>query len=60
MPIMSCYFRHLKDVFQELGIIVTKDNKRAAGTLTQIKYIPGNFTRTYLPEYFLDFIIKIA
>lgn len=26
---MSCYFRHLKDIFQELGITVTKENKKA-------------------------------
>ncbi|MFW6150909.1 MAG: hypothetical protein ACOC6A_05180 [Chloroflexota bacterium] len=25
---MSCYFRHLKDVFQEAGIEVTPANKR--------------------------------
>ncbi len=26
---MSCYFRHLKDIFQELGITVTQENKKA-------------------------------
>lgn len=26
---MSCYFRHLKDIFHELGITVTKENKKA-------------------------------
>ncbi|MCZ2808597.1 MAG: hypothetical protein O2V44_04490 [Candidatus Bathyarchaeota archaeon] len=25
---MTCYFRHLKDVFKKAGIEVTKDNKR--------------------------------
>ncbi len=25
---MSCYFRHLKDIFEEAGIEVTKDNKK--------------------------------
>ena len=25
---MSCYFRHLKDIFREAGIRITKDNKR--------------------------------
>lgn len=25
---MSCYFRHLEDIFEETGIEVTKDNKK--------------------------------
>lgn len=25
---MTCYFRHLKDVFKKAGIEVTRDNKR--------------------------------
>jgi len=25
---LTCYFRHLQEVFQEAGIEVTKDNKR--------------------------------
>lgn len=25
---MSCYFRHMKDVLEEVGIEVTKDNKK--------------------------------
>ena len=25
---MSCYFRHLKDVFAEAGIVVTPENKK--------------------------------
>ena len=25
---MTCYFRHLKDVFDKAGIAVTKENKR--------------------------------
>ncbi len=25
---MTCYFRHLKDVFEKAGIEVTKENKR--------------------------------
>ena len=25
---MSCYFRHMKDVFVELGIEITPDNKK--------------------------------
>jgi hypothetical protein len=25
---MSCYFRHMKDVFAEAGIEITPDNKR--------------------------------
>lgn len=25
---MSCYFRHMKDVLEEAGIEVTKDNKK--------------------------------
>lgn len=25
---MTCYFRHLQDVFKKAGIEVTKDNKR--------------------------------
>ena len=25
---MSCYFRHMKDVLEEVGIEVTKDNKQ--------------------------------
>jgi len=26
---MSCYFRHMKDVFDEAGVVVTGDNKKA-------------------------------
>ncbi|MBN2468152.1 MAG: hypothetical protein JXD19_08385 [Deltaproteobacteria bacterium] len=26
---MSCYFRHMKDVFDQAGIRVTNDNKKA-------------------------------
>lgn len=26
---MSCYFRHMKDVLEEAGIEVVKDNKKA-------------------------------
>ncbi|MFC1823560.1 hypothetical protein ACFL9T_12690 [Thermodesulfobacteriota bacterium] len=25
---MSCYFRHMKDVLEEAGVEVTKDNKK--------------------------------
>jgi hypothetical protein len=25
---MSCYFRHMKDIFEEVGIEVTKENKK--------------------------------
>lgn len=25
---MSCYFRHMKDVFAEIGIEITKENKK--------------------------------
>ena len=25
---MSCYFRHLKDIFEEAGVEVTKENKK--------------------------------
>ena len=25
---MSCYFRHMKDVFEEAGVEVTQENKR--------------------------------
>ena len=25
---MSCYFRHMKDVFEEAGIEITEDNKK--------------------------------
>lgn len=30
---MTCYFRHLKDVFKKAGIEVTKDNKREVDRL---------------------------
>ncbi len=26
---MTCYFRHLKDVFEKAGIEITKENKRS-------------------------------
>ena len=26
---MSCYFRHMKDVFEEIGVDVTPENKKA-------------------------------
>ena len=29
---MSCYFRHIKDVFETAGIVVAKDNKKAVDT----------------------------
>ncbi len=25
---MSCYFRHMKDVLEEAGVVVTKENKK--------------------------------
>ena len=25
---MTCYFRHLKDVFSEVGVVPTKENKK--------------------------------
>ena len=25
---MSCYFRHMKDVFEEAGVEITKENKK--------------------------------
>jgi hypothetical protein len=25
---MSCYFRHMKDVFEEIGVEITKENKK--------------------------------
>ena len=25
---MSCYFRHMKDVFEEAGVAVTNENKK--------------------------------
>ena len=25
---MTCYFRHMKDIFSEIGVIPTKDNKK--------------------------------
>jgi hypothetical protein len=25
---MSCYFRHLKEIFDEAGIVVTSDNRK--------------------------------
>ncbi len=39
---MSCYFRHMKDVLEEAGIEVTKDNKkdidRIIHRLVDVKY----------------------
>jgi molecular chaperone GrpE (heat shock protein) len=26
--VMTCYFRHMKDVFDKVGVTVTKDNKK--------------------------------
>jgi len=25
---MSCYFRHMKDILEEAGVVVTKENKK--------------------------------
>lgn len=25
---MSCYFRHMKDVLEEVGVVVTQENKK--------------------------------
>jgi len=39
---MSCYFRHMKDVFEEAGIEVTKENKkeidRIIHTIVDLEY----------------------
>ena len=39
---MSCYFRHMKDVLEEAGIEITKDNKkdidRIIHGLVDVKY----------------------
>ena len=39
---MSCYFRHMKPVFEKAGIVVTDDNKkevdRAIHEIVGIKY----------------------
>jgi hypothetical protein len=39
---MSCYFRHIKDVFAEAGIEITKQNKRdvdrAVHKIVGVKY----------------------
>jgi hypothetical protein len=39
---MSCYFRHMKDLFGELGIEVTPENKKkidaAIHTLVEVDY----------------------
>ena len=48
---MSCYFRHLKDVFDEAGIEVTPDNKKQVDrTIHQIvgtnyKDCPGTWQK---------------
>ena len=26
---MTCYFRHMKDIFAEIGVEITKENKKA-------------------------------
>lgn len=33
MVCLTCYFRHLRDVFKKAGIEVTKDNKREVDRL---------------------------
>lgn len=39
---MSCYFRHIKDIFAEAGIEITKQNKkdvdRAVHKIAGVKY----------------------
>ena len=39
---MSCYFRHMKEIFDELGIEVTKENKkdidRAIHKIVEVEY----------------------
>jgi ribosomal protein L17 len=39
---MSCYFRHMKDIFEEAGIEVTEENKKAVDQvvheLVSVKY----------------------
>ena len=39
---MSCYFRHLKTIFEKTGIIITKENKqdidRAIHNIVGIEY----------------------
>lgn len=39
---MSCYFRHIKDVLEEAGIEITKENKkdidRVIHELVEVKY----------------------
>ncbi|MBU6996264.1 MAG: hypothetical protein HXS41_00340 [Theionarchaea archaeon] len=39
---MSCYFRHMSDVFQKAGVVITKENKkdvdRALHSLVGVEY----------------------
>ena len=54
---MSCYFRHMKDVFAEAGVEVTKENKkdidRAIHKIAGIEYKDCPTTWRALKEKFL-------
>jgi hypothetical protein len=55
---MSCYFRHIKDVFSEAGIEVTKDSKkdvdRAIHKIVGVKYKDCSSTWKKLKQGFLS------
>jgi hypothetical protein len=54
---MSCYFRHIKDILDEAGIEVTKDNKkdvdRAIHKIAGVKYKDCPATWKKLKQDFL-------
>lgn len=54
---MSCYFRHIKDIFTEAGIEITKDNKkdvdRAIHKIVGTKYKDCPTTWKKLKQEFL-------
>ncbi|MGD9402325.1 MAG: hypothetical protein PVF95_08680 [bacterium] len=54
---MSCYFRHMKDVFAEAGVEITKENKkdidRAIHRIAGIEYKDCSTTWRTLKDKFL-------
>jgi hypothetical protein len=55
---MSCYFRHIKDVFEEAGLDITKENKkdvdRAIHKMVGVPYKDCSATWKKLKQDFLS------
>ena len=55
---MSCYFRHMNDIFDDLGIEVTKENRKqldqAIHEVVQVKYKNCSQTWKAVKQHILE------